>query len=277
MKTLQHCAHSISQSIVFCNVINIYNTHVYEPYKQDLLPDEREMFGMFLTIKGGTTFILKNGKTVHAPENSLFFVRVNDLASIISNSNHRHCINYWFMAHGITLPLNVAYSLPKVDVKAEVDFAANEIKLLQTHIDRKIQYANLKFTTRLYEWLDLCHSTADQKTVDFIEYATLYINQNIENDISVSQLSQQFGYCEKHIRTLFKSYLGISPKQYIDAVRLERASTLLITTKMSLQEITDQLCFYSVNHFINSFKKKYNITPINYRKKTNNFITPQEK
>lgn len=285
MKSLRTYSHSTSQSIVFCNLMNVYNTHVYEPYKQDLLPDNREMFGLFLTLEGDTTFVLKNGKKISALKNTILFVRVSELASIISKTNHRHCINYWFMAHGINPPINKVYHLNNIDLEKEVAFVSQIINLLDLHVDKKVQYANAKFTCKLLEWIEEIQTSEFDKS-DVISEATLYINANIETEINVKNLAKQFGYCEKHIRSIFKTSLGLSPKKFIDSVRLEHSATLLVTTNLTLQEISDKLCFSSVSHFINSFKQKYGVTPTIYRQKTNNqmfylspsiSITPPDK
>ena len=268
MKPLQTLASSTLKSIVFCNLINVYNTHFDEPYVQKLLPDNRDMYGLFLTLEGNTTFVLKNGKRVYAQNGSIIFLKVSELVEIISKSPTKHYVNYWFMSHGVSLPLNKAFLLKKVDTGVEIEFVSQLIELLQTHIDKKIQYANARFTCRLLEWLDEINYINQDD--DFITEMVMYINENIEKGITVKKIAQKFGYCVKHTRNLFQNALGLSPKQYIDSVRLERASTLLITSNLALQEIADQLCFSTVSHFINAFKQKYGETPTAFRQLTNN-------
>ena len=269
MKSIRMYAHTASQSIVFCNLKNVYNTHVFEPYKQDLLPDNRDTFGLFLTLEGDTTFVLNNGKKLIATKNSLLFVKVNELATIISKSNHRHCINYWFTTYSITPPVNKVCHLNNLDADKEVEFVSKILNLLDSHFEKKTQYANALFTCKLLEWIEEVQFFDTDKN-DFISEAALYINANIDSDISVKNLASHFGYCEKHIRSIFKNSLGVSPKKFIDSVRLEHSATLLVSTNLTLQEISDKLCFSSVSHFINSFKQKYNITPTLYRQRTNN-------
>ena len=83
----------------------------------------------------------------------------------------------------------------------EVAFVSQIINLLDLHIDKKTQYANAKFTCRLLEWIDEIQSSEQDKN-DLISEATLFINANIETDINVKNLAKQFGYCEKHIRSI---------------------------------------------------------------------------
>lgn len=269
-------AFSSSQSIAFCNITSIYNSRVYEPCRRDMLPDDRKMFGIFLPIEGNTFLVLRNGERLWIKKHSLAFVMVSDLATVYSDDNGRHCINYWFMAHGINLPVNKIFQLDNIDEQKEISFANEIIELVRTQNDYNVQYANAKFTCRVLEWLNLINKATVSKSKDaeIVDKAIVYINDNITKGLTVKDLAQQFNYCEKHFRNLFKKSTGVTPKQFIDNVRLDSATTLLTTTQLSLQEISDRLCFVAVSHFISCFKAKYGSTPTEYRKLLNNYILP---
>jgi AraC family transcriptional regulator, regulatory protein of adaptative response / methylated-DNA-[protein]-cysteine methyltransferase len=49
-----------------------------------------------------------------------------------------------------------------------------------------------------------------------------YIEQNIEDRLTLSQLAKEFRRSPFHLQRTFKSVLGVSPKAYIDAVRLRQ-------------------------------------------------------
>ena len=104
-----------------------------------------------------------------------------------------------------------------------------------------------------------------QKSTDITDKILHYINDRIEEDIHVQDIAEAFHYSEKHIRALFKNTLGISPKQYINKVKLENVCHLLINTTMPLQDIAEKYRFASVSHLVNCFKKKYGVTPSKYR------------
>ena len=267
-------AFSSSQSIAFCNLTNVYNTRVHEQYRKDLLVDNRKVFGIFLPIEGNTHLLLRNGKRITVQRNSIAFVMIGDLATVLSDDDGRHCINYWFMAHGINVPVNKIFRINDVDTKKEIDFANDVIELLRTQIDYKAQYANIKFTCRLLEWLEEVQklNTPKNKDLEVVDDAIIYINDNLTKGLNVKVLAQKFGYCEKHFRNIFKATTGITPKQYINNVRLDNAATLLVTTDMTLQEIADELCFATISHFINCFKTKYGASPTEYRNITSNYL-----
>ncbi|HBA68914.1 MAG TPA: hypothetical protein DCZ40_06105 [Lachnospiraceae bacterium] len=51
--------------------------------------------------------------------------------------------------------------------------------------------------------------------------------------------------------------------------KLEEAKSLLTYTDKPISEISNYLCFSSQAYFQNVFKKKYEITPNEYRKRPN--------
>ena len=96
--------------------------------------------------------------------------------------------------------------------------------------------------------------------------AQLYINAHIEEKITVNMLAKKYHFSEKHFRHLFSKVIGISPKKYIETVKLEYAFELLKNSTLTVSEIAEKLEFSSVRHFVTYFKKAYQITPSKCRK-----------
>ena len=84
--------------------------------------------------------------------------------------------------------------------------------------------------------------------------------------LSVEKMVRTTNYSHGYVNREFKKYLGCSIKQYIIRKRLGVATVLLTTTDQSVEEISDHLNFSTVSNFINTFKKRYHITPAKYRK-----------
>jgi AraC-like DNA-binding protein len=59
----------------------------------------------------------------------------------------------------------------------------------------------------------------------------------------------------------FKRYNSITPKQYLLDLKLEYAYNLLKNSDKSVSEISSEVGYENVSHFIKAFKKKYDITP----------------
>ena len=52
----------------------------------------------------------------------------------------------------------------------------------------------------------------------------------------------------------------------IQQIRIQKASELLCSTKISVQEIAELVGYQDVTHFIRMFKKHTQMTPLQYRK-----------
>ena len=84
--------------------------------------------------------------------------------------------------------------------------------------------------------------------------------------LSVEEMVRTTNYSHGYVNREFKKYMGCSIKQYIIRKRLGLATVLLTTTDLSVEEISDNLNFSTTSNFINTFKKRYKITPAKYRK-----------
>ena len=109
-------------------------------------------------------------------------------------------------------------------------------------------------------------STFKSSSLSLVEKMMKYISNNSHNDISVSDLSQEFGFSESYISRLFKNASGIGFKEYVTLQRLKNAEIMLNTTELSIQEISMSCGFNDSNYFSSTFKKHHGMSPTKYRK-----------
>ena len=64
---------------------------------------------------------------------------------------------------------------------------------------------------------------------------------------------------------IFKQHFGMSPLQYINHKKMERAQLLLLTEDMTVKEVAFALGFNDHSYFIRLFKKITGRTPQEYR------------
>ncbi|MQT15023.1 helix-turn-helix domain-containing protein [Segnochrobactrum spirostomi] len=96
-----------------------------------------------------------------------------------------------------------------------------------------------------------------------------YINDNIETDISVSELSDIACLSRHHFTRAFRSAVGVPPHRFISSLRLQRAQELLAHTRSSLAEIAYACRFSSQSTFTRAFRKHIGISPGEYRRQAN--------
>lgn len=92
-----------------------------------------------------------------------------------------------------------------------------------------------------------------------------YIKMKIDKNISVYLVAKHFGYNPDYISKLFKKIFGIGMKEYISSERMKYAQNLLLTTNMSVKEISAQAGFENENHFIKFFKYHEGKSPSKFR------------
>jgi AraC family transcriptional regulator of adaptative response/methylated-DNA-[protein]-cysteine methyltransferase len=80
--------------------------------------------------------------------------------------------------------------------------------------------------------------TADANTVSLISDLCAFIRTNLETPLTLSALGEQAGMSPAHLQRVFKRVVGVSPRQFADACRLDRLKSKLkggdnVTTAMT--------------------------------------------
>ena len=71
-----------------------------------------------------------------------------------------------------------------------------------------------------------------------------------------------------HFIRTFEKTVGATPLEYRNSIRMEHAAELLSEEKLSIDEISRMTGFTSQSYFSSAFKKRYGISPKQYRKKS---------
>lgn len=94
-----------------------------------------------------------------------------------------------------------------------------------------------------------------------------YISNHVNQPLSVEALANELHMDRSTLSKKFKRELGFNISSFIMRRKLEEAKSLLIYSDKTVSEISEYLCFSSQAYFQNVFKKKYGITPREYRLK----------
>ncbi len=135
-------------------------------------------------------------------------------------------------------------------------------KLQNTEAIYRLQYdMMLDFTNRV------ARAQIPHDTTSDINKCIQYIKRHTNQTISVSDVAAYIGKSRSYISRCFKKELGFQMNEFIMRCKLEEAKSLLAYTDKSISEISSYLCFSSQAYFQNVFKKKYGVTPNEYRKR----------
>lgn len=99
-----------------------------------------------------------------------------------------------------------------------------------------------------------------------IEKICDYIRANLYKSLSVQTVADFFGYNSEYFIRMFKQCVGVTPKQYISEMQIDRAKFLLTTTNDKIKEIAHQIGIDDEKVFLKKFKKQEGISPTQFRK-----------
>ncbi len=116
-----------------------------------------------------------------------------------------------------------------------------------------------------------CSPAATQQTPKSknICLAVEYINAHYREQISLEQAAAQVYLNPEYFSRAFKAEVGQTFVNYLTDVRLKASVRLLENTALRVQDIAQQVGYYNASYFSTTFKKKYGMSPYEYRRKGN--------
>ena len=107
----------------------------------------------------------------------------------------------------------------------------------------------------------------ENKHIQIANNTMYYIYQHIDTDINLDELASSFGMSRVHFQKIFKEQMGKNIYETIKAIRLHKASNLLLTNKSSTITHIANICGYSSQtSFIRAFKQRFDQTPKEWKK-----------
>ena len=95
---------------------------------------------------------------------------------------------------------------------------------------------------------------------------TRYLQEHLAEEVSLSVLAEEFHLSAQYISQLFKNEIGVGFLTYLTNIRMERAKQLLLSTSLSIAEVSEQSGYSDYRVFTKVFKKAEGITPSQYRR-----------
>ncbi len=90
-----------------------------------------------------------------------------------------------------------------------------------------------------------------------------HIRNHTHTPISIAELAETNGIRASTLSTLFKDFLDLSPKEYLEGIRMAEATHLLLLGNTP-EETAQMLHYKDASYFSTVFKKHYQTTPMKY-------------
>lgn len=111
-------------------------------------------------------------------------------------------------------------------------------------------------------------SSKDSTQSSVLLPAEKFLENNIDNaEITNEILAHQCGISEIYFRKIFTRQYGITPRQYIINIRINKAKQLLTDGILKINAVSEKCGFSNSNHFCRTFKEKTGLTPMEYMNK----------
>ena len=93
----------------------------------------------------------------------------------------------------------------------------------------------------------------------------IYIDENIQNKITIEELENKFFYNKYYIMKLFKKEIGLTIVEYINSIRIYNSILLIKNNDSNFTNIAFKNGFYSLEYFSEMFKQITKLSPKKFK------------
>ena len=114
-------------------------------------------------------------------------------------------------------------------------------------------------------------------TSAYVEMAIDYIRRMYMYRIGVSDIADNIKISRAYLNSAFQKELGMSAQKFLIDYRMHKAASLLTSTVLSVKEIGNRVGYEDQLTFSKAFKKKFGLSPRNYKVHQDQIIKYDEK
>lgn len=92
-----------------------------------------------------------------------------------------------------------------------------------------------------------------------------YVHAHYREKLQLATFAQELGYSVPYLSAKFTRETGVGFAEYLQRSRLEQACMLLETTDLPVSRVAGSVGYENIKHFNAIFKKKFNLTPREFR------------
>jgi AraC-like DNA-binding protein len=100
----------------------------------------------------------------------------------------------------------------------------------------------------------------------FVSAATAYLRKHLHEPVRMADLVKHVGFGRARMFDMFKAQTGLTPHDYLQRLRIEKAQEQLRQTKLSVTEIGMAVGFNSGQYFSTVFSRYSGVSPTDFRK-----------
>lgn len=95
---------------------------------------------------------------------------------------------------------------------------------------------------------------------------TTYMREHYQEDLKLSQVAAAFGYSPEYLSRMFRKYIKVNFKTYLQDIRMAYAYRELMHTDKTISQIAIEQGFCGSRAFSGEFRKRYGVLPSEVRR-----------
>lgn len=248
------------------STLSIQNSQYEEMHHFEV--KKRKVHNSFGLILCGAVKLSTISETVEAKEGDLLFIPEG--IRYISHWEGQPQIRFISIHFRMQSPLSSVFRSVRIQ---KVEQVGEEIRNIFLSLSQKVHEPESEGFSALSEFYRLCgliypslSHVMNRKLPQALQNALEYINEHYCTIARVGEVANACFISESHLYHLFSEYFGISPIAYLNCLRIQEATELLITTDRPIGTIAFELGFHSEYYFRKVFRYITGVLPSQYGK-----------
>ncbi|MDH6366784.1 MULTISPECIES: AraC family transcriptional regulator [unclassified Breznakia] len=271
-----------SKQNIFVQKHNCYSPN--NPHKHNFFELLYVLEGSCKQTIGDISFDMKKGDVCLIPPEIIHNISVFDESIVIDivirratfedmflNFLRSNNILSKFFMHNLYAPQATDYIIFHTNDDKEIESLIMDIFL--EYINKEIYFNELLnnnltslFAKILRNYEDTCELPPEVNKNRTQAYELVRFIKDNYKDITLDDVAKHFHFTIEYTSRLIKKVTNSTFTKILRTTRLDISLALLTDTNISISDISNEIGYENVEHFIRIFKNQYNLTPSEYRK-----------
>lgn len=232
---------------------------------------------IFIYCEEGSGWVIHKGEKYFLKKNQAFILPAHEAHAYGTDNTNPWSI-YWFHFCGKNVThfssiIGCLITLPDADSSRYRDrflmFEEMFQNLAMGYSPENLEYITycmMHFLASI-KYLNQYREINNIRELDIVQKSILFMRDHLEEKINLQAIASHVGYSNSRFNAIFSKKTSISPMDYYNQLKIQRACSYLQFSDLKLNEIAFRLGYYDPFHFSKAFKQEMEITPKEYRKR----------
>ncbi len=227
-------------------------------------------YEVFFVTDGQLRLITENGESVYERSAVIIPPRIGHYS--VPSDDKSYCLLLSFAKENTVLENEIKNKISSVTLSDDAIFyvrkAAEKLESRESGDNNDAELLITLLFNEIIEALlpDVISDYATQISQRHINAIETIINSHIKCGVKLSDIAKNVYLSKRQVSRIISKEFGCSLPELINSKRLKAAEILLRTKDISVARVAEEVGISSDGYFHTLFKKKYGVTPLQYRK-----------